>query len=91
MAGKVNASIGPVSVLIPLRGVSVISAAGGPFHDADADAALFSSLTCSLRPGIRTVAMDITINSREFAEACVRELLAGIAAAGRSTTVEGPL
>jgi len=89
VAGKVNASIGPVSVLIPLRGVSVISAAGGPFHDAGADAALFSSLTSSLRPGIRTLAMDVTINSREFAEACVRELLAGIAAAGRSITVEG--
>lgn len=91
LAGKVNASTGPVSVLIPLRGMSVISAAGGSFHDAFADAALFNSLANSLRPGIRKVVLDVTINSREFAEACVRELLAGIAAVGHSVTVEGQL
>jgi uncharacterized protein (UPF0261 family) len=89
LAAKVNASTGPVSVLLPLRGISVISAEGGPFHDAFADAALFNTLTNSLRPGIRTVVMDVTINSREFAEACVRELLAGIAATGFSAKAGG--
>ena len=40
IAEKVNASRGPVTVLIPKRAISVISAAGEPFHSPDADAAL---------------------------------------------------
>jgi uncharacterized protein (UPF0261 family) len=39
VAEKVNASTGPVTVLIPRRGISVISAAGQPFHDPAADEA----------------------------------------------------
>ena len=42
MAGKLNLSTGPVSVLIPWEGISVISAPGQKFHDPDADQALFT-------------------------------------------------
>jgi len=80
LAEKVNASVGPVTVLIPRQGISVISAAGGPFHDPAADSALFNSLVATLRPGIRVVDVDATINAPEFAQACVRELLANISA-----------
>ncbi len=78
LAEKVNASVAPVTVMIPLQGISVISAAGGPFHDPFADSALFNSLANTLRPGIRIVDVDATINAPEFAQACVRELLANI-------------
>ena len=44
IAGKLNASTGPVSLMIPMKGISVISAPGQPFHDAAADAALFDAL-----------------------------------------------
>jgi uncharacterized protein (UPF0261 family) len=78
LAEKVNASIAPVTVMIPIQGISVISAAGGPFYDPAADSALFNSLANTLRPGIRIVNVDATINAPEFAKACVEELLANI-------------
>ena len=78
VAAKVNASRGPVSVLIPRRGVSVISAAGGPFHDQHADAALFGAIEAGLRPGIPCTSLDCTINDPAFARACVETLLANI-------------
>ena len=78
VASKLNASRGPVTVLIPRRGISVISAAGGPFHDAAADAALFSALETSLRPDIPCRSLDCDINDPAFARACVEALLENI-------------
>src|SRR5205814_9850267 len=49
IAEKLNLSKAPVTVLLPLKGVSVISAPGGRFHDAAADQALFHSLKAHLR------------------------------------------
>ncbi|MFN9234544.1 MAG: Tm-1-like ATP-binding domain-containing protein [Planctomyces sp.] len=70
-----------VTVLLPLRGISVISAAGGPFHDAEADAILFAALCNGLRPGVRVRDVDTEINSPEFAAACAEELLRNMQAA----------
>src|SRR5688572_1929780 len=53
IASKVNLSIGPVTVLLPLRGISIISQPGEPFHDPDADRALFDAIRKHLRPEIR--------------------------------------
>ena len=78
VASKLNASRSPVTVLIPRRGISVISAAGGPFHDAAADAALFSALETSLRPDIPRRSLDCDINDPAFARACVEALLENI-------------
>jgi uncharacterized protein (UPF0261 family) len=76
LAEKLNGSRGPVSVLLPLRGGSIIGAPGGPFHDSAADAALFSSLKAALRPDIPVHELDCAINAPEFADVCVDELLA---------------
>lgn len=75
LAEKINLSIGPVSVLLPLRAISIISAPGKPFHDAAADAALFAALKRGLRPGIPVIELDCEINDPAFAEACARTLL----------------
>ena len=75
LASKLNLSTAPVTVLLPLRGGSVISAPGGPFHDATADAALFSALKSGLRSDIEVKEMDCAVNDVEFAEACAKELL----------------
>jgi uncharacterized protein (UPF0261 family) len=75
LAAKVNAYSGPVTVLLPLRGVSVISAAGGPFYDPEADKALFGAIREGLAPQVKRVELDVRINDPEFAEACARELL----------------
>jgi uncharacterized protein (UPF0261 family) len=84
IAAKVNASRGPVTVLMPRGGNSVISAPGGPFHDPHADEALCGALEAGLRPDIPRVALDCDVNDPAFARACVEALLANIrrAAAG---------
>jgi uncharacterized protein (UPF0261 family) len=85
IARKVNRSTGPVTVLIPRQGVSVIGTAGEPFHDPAADAALFTATVEHLRAGIPVVALDCTINDPTFAEACANALLDNIAAHTRGT------
>ncbi|MEW6305894.1 MAG: Tm-1-like ATP-binding domain-containing protein [Verrucomicrobiota bacterium] len=74
IAEKLNVSKAPVTVLIPLKGISVISAPGKPFHDAKADQALFEALKAGLRKDIPVLEMDCNINDAAFAEACAREL-----------------
>lgn len=75
IAQKLNASEGPVSLLIPRRAISVISAPGQSFHDPAADAALFESIKKNLRRDIPVIEMDTEINDPAFAEACARRLL----------------
>jgi uncharacterized protein (UPF0261 family) len=75
---KVNAYKGPVTVMLPLKGISVISAAGGPFYDQAADAALFQAVKHNARPGTRILELDNTINDEHFAQACAHELLENV-------------
>lgn len=75
LAEKLNGSTGPVTVLIPLRAISVISAPGQKFHDPEADHALFNALKVNLRKDIPVKELDCEINAPEFAEACARSLL----------------
>ncbi|MBM3846753.1 MAG: UPF0261 family protein [Verrucomicrobia bacterium] len=87
LADKVNLSVGPVTVFLPLKAISIISAPGQKFHDPQADAALFESIRKHLRPGIPLVEMDCEINAPEFAEACALELLkhVGTALSGKGS------
>ena len=78
LAQKISLSKAPVTVLIPLKGISVISAAGQPFHDEEADRALFGALKAHLRKDIPVRELDCNINDAPFAEACVTELLKNI-------------
>lgn len=78
IAEKLNAATGPVVVLFPLRGISALDAEGQPFFDPVADRALLQALKQSLRPEVRLRELDLHINDREFAAACVTELLAMI-------------
>lgn len=79
LAEKVNAYTGPVTVLLPLRAISVISAPGQAFHLPEADAALFGAIRKHLKPGIPLVEVDCEINAPEFAEACARALIRHLA------------
>src|SRR5438093_11494046 len=83
MADKLNQSTGPVSVLIPRDGISVISQPGQPFHDVVADEMLFDTLKANLRKDIEVIEMDRAINDPAFAEACARALLRHL---GREST-----
>jgi len=75
LAEKVNLSTGPVTVLLPKKAISVISAAGQPFYDPAADAALFQAIETHLRNDIPVMGLDTTINDPSFAEACANTLL----------------
>ena len=74
-AEKLNRSRGPVTVLIPKRGWSMIDAPGGPFWWPEADEAFCRSLKRSLRPDIPIIEIDANINDPIFAERCAQELL----------------
>ena len=78
LAEKLNLSTGPVTVLLPWEGISVISAPGQPFYDGEADEALFDTLKSHLRKDIPVIEMDAAINDPAFAEACARTLLDSI-------------
>src|SRR5262249_16806995 len=78
LAGKLNLSKGPVTVLFPKRAISVISAPGQKFHDPAADDALRKALRADLRKDIEWIEMDCAINDPVFAEACVKALLANL-------------
>jgi len=77
IAGKVNRSWAPLSILIPEVGVSALDAPGQPFHDPEADAALFEELEAAVsqtdRRAIRR--LPYHINERAFASALVDEYL----------------
>jgi len=66
---KLSAAKGPVSVFIPLRGVSMIATEGGPFYDPEADRALIDNLKNTLREDIEVHEIDMDINDKRFAHA----------------------
>jgi len=84
LAGKCNLSTGPITVVFPLGGISVISAPGQPFHWPEADAALFGEWRRHLRPDIRVVDHPGNINDPAFADLCVAELLRNLALARKA-------
>ena len=66
---------GPVTVLIPLRGISMIDAPAGPFWWPEANRALFDAIKGTLRPDIPLIEMDANVNDPEFARRCAEVLL----------------
>jgi uncharacterized protein (UPF0261 family) len=84
LAAKCNLSKGPVTVLFPAGGISVISSPGQTFYSQAADEALFAAWKENLRTDIPTVDYPGNINDPAFAELCVRELLKNIDKASHS-------
>ena len=74
IARKCNLATGPLTVFIPLGGVSMIATPGGPFHDPAADAALIRELKAGLRPDVEVVEMATPINDPAFATAMAERL-----------------
>ena len=50
IAERLNKCEGPLRFVLPLGGVSALDAPGQPFHDAEANAALFNSIRATFRP-----------------------------------------
>jgi uncharacterized protein (UPF0261 family) len=70
IADQLNRCDGPVRVLLPEGGVSLIDAPGQPFHDPDADAALFETIERKVRTTTSRVVerVNANINDDAFAE-----------------------
>lgn len=74
-ATRLNRASGPVTVLIPLQGVSGIDKIGGPFYSPEALEAYRRALKTSLSPAIRVVELDAHINDEGFAVAAANLLI----------------
>jgi uncharacterized protein (UPF0261 family) len=70
IADALNRCEGPVRFLLPEGGVSLIDAPGQPFHDPEADAALFDTIERSVIPTSNRVVERVAcnINDEAFAE-----------------------
>ena len=73
LARKLNACTGPVRFLLPEGGVSLLDAPGQPFHDPDADAALFETLEGAVHQNDdrRLVRVPHNVNDEEFVDAAL--------------------
>jgi uncharacterized protein (UPF0261 family)/ABC-type branched-subunit amino acid transport system ATPase component len=73
IAERINRCEGPVRFLIPEGGVSALDAPGRPFHDPEADAALFRAIVETFRPGPnrQLVRLPHNINDPRFSDALV--------------------
>jgi uncharacterized protein (UPF0261 family) len=74
IARKLNAATGPTALFVPLRGVSLIAVEGQPFHDPEADEALFAALREHLEPAVETHWLDLDVNDERFALAMADRL-----------------
>ncbi|WP_370679915.1 Tm-1-like ATP-binding domain-containing protein [Comamonas sp. GB3 AK4-5] len=71
---RLNRAIGPVRFLLPEGGVSVLDAPGMPFHDPEADAALFQAIEDTVQQTAlrQIIRVPHAINSPEFAALAVQ-------------------
>ena len=89
-ADKLNRASGPVTVLIPLQGVSAIDKIGGPFYSQEALNAYRRALQASLSPTIRLVELDAHINDERFALAAADLLMESLGASMEAGAVRSP-
>ncbi len=76
IAENLNKATGPTVLMLPLKGVSMLDREGEPFHDPEANAALFDALRRHVRPPVELVELDLHINDTAFADAVFERLTA---------------
>ena len=80
IARKMNQATAPTALFVPLRGVSMIDAPDQPFHDPQADEALFAALRQHVdAKTVELIEIDCHINDDEFSIAMAEKLLSLIA------------
>ena len=83
LAQKLNTASGPVTLFLPLRGVSSIAVEGQVFHDPEADAALVAGIRAHLDSAVEVRELDTDINDPAFAAAMAEALHEQIRARAR--------
>lgn len=77
---RLNTSTGPTTLLLPLKGVSLLSVQDAPFADPAADKALFNAIRAGINPDrVELIEADCDINAPEFADLAVSSLLKNMA------------
>ena len=69
LARKLNRARGPVTLFIPLRGISAIATEGEIFHDPEADAALLGAIRDEIAGNVAVREIATDINDPVFATA----------------------
>jgi uncharacterized protein (UPF0261 family) len=77
MTAKFNRFTGPLTLLVPEKGLSLLDRPGQPFYDPEADRALFDELEATLEqtPHRRLRRLPLHINDSDFAYALVSAFL----------------
>lgn len=76
IASRLADATGKTTLILPLKGVSMIDVEGQPFYDAEADKALFDTLRTELEgSNVEIVELDTDINDKEFAVAAAQKLI----------------
>lgn len=76
IASRLADATGKTTLILPLKGVSMIDVEGQPFYDAEADKALFDTLRTELKgSNVEIVELDTDINDKEFAVAAAKKLI----------------
>jgi uncharacterized protein (UPF0261 family) len=76
LAEAANAATGPVAILLPRKGLSMLDAPNGPFWDPEADNACFSAIRANVGQHVSIEELDYNINDPEFADVCAEKMLA---------------
>ena len=74
-ARKANAATGPVAILLPLRGVSILDGDGQRFCDRQADRAMFKAIRDHADPQVPILEVDANINDTAFSDRAVEVML----------------
>ncbi len=76
IATRLTDATGKTTLMLPLKGVSMIDVEGQPFYDAEADKVLFDTLRTELADSnVEIVELDTDINDKEFAIAAAKKLI----------------
>lgn len=75
VATRLNEANGPLTVFVPLKGISMIATEGGPFYDPEADEVLIASLQEHLKEGIDLRLIEKDINDECFAQTMAEALI----------------
>ena len=75
-AHRLNQAKGPVTVILPLNGMSISGLEGGSTHDPEADRILFDTLRKGLRKDIHVIDAEWHINEAPFADLVVNAFVA---------------
>jgi len=71
IVGRVNRAIGPVTIMIPLKGFSAVDKEGQNFYDPETDKIFASVVEANTKENVEVIEVNAHINDEKFAEEVV--------------------